>query len=90
MKIVPYHKCELRKLAVTFVSSTYACAGFTVAAPKHWNSLPGHLRIIYDILLHSNFDFIHICYRYNLLHYKYIIIRLFCLYKNYYYRLYFS
>ena len=44
--IRPSHKCELMKLSVPFVSSMYADAAFTVAAPKYWNSLPDDLRIM--------------------------------------------
>ena len=42
----PSRKCELMKLYVPFVSSMYADADFTVAAPKYWNSLPGELRTL--------------------------------------------
>ena len=37
-------KCELMKLSLPLVSSMYADAAFTVAAPKYWNSLPDELR----------------------------------------------
>ena len=40
----PSRKCELMKLYVPFVSSMYADAAFTVAAPKYCNSLPDELR----------------------------------------------
>ena len=40
----PSCKCELMKLSVLLVSSIYADAAFTVAAPKYWNSLPDELR----------------------------------------------
>ena len=39
-----YYKCELMKLSLPLVSSMYADAAFTVAAPKYWNSLPDELR----------------------------------------------
>ena len=44
--IRPSRKCELMKLSVPFVSSMYADAAFTVAAPKYMNSLPDELRTI--------------------------------------------
>ena len=40
----PSRKCELMKLSLPLVSSMYADAAFTVAAPKYWNSLPDELR----------------------------------------------
>ena len=40
----PSRKCELMKLSDPLVSSMFADAAFTVAAPKYWNSLPGELR----------------------------------------------
>ena len=42
--ISPSRKCELMKLSEPFVSSIYADAAFTIAAPKYWNSLPDELR----------------------------------------------
>ena len=39
----PSRKCELMKLYLPLVSSMYADAAFTVAAPKYWNSLPDEL-----------------------------------------------
>ena len=42
----PSRKCKLMKLSVPLVSSMYADAAFTVAAPKYWNSLPDELRTI--------------------------------------------
>ena len=42
----PSRKCELMKLSVPLVSSIYADAAFTVAAPKYWNRLPDDLRNI--------------------------------------------
>ena len=45
--IRPSRKCELMKLSVPFVSSMYADAAFTVAAPKYWINLP--LTIYYFI-----------------------------------------
>ena len=40
----PIHKCDLMKLSLLLVSSMYAYAALTVAAPKYWNSLPDELR----------------------------------------------
>ena len=42
----PSRKFELMKLSVPFVSSMYADAAFTAAAPKYWNSLPDDLHTI--------------------------------------------
>ena len=42
----PSRKCELMKHSVSLVSSMYADAALTVAAPKYWNSLPDDLRTI--------------------------------------------
>ena len=39
----PSRKCELMELSLPLVSSIYADATFTVAAPKYWNSLPDEL-----------------------------------------------
>ena len=54
----PSFKCELMKLSLPLVSSMYADAAFTVAAPKYWNSLPDELRsmssfITFKFRLHS-------------------------------------
>ena len=42
----PSRKCELMKLSIPLISSIYADAVFTVAAPKYWNSLPDELRTL--------------------------------------------
>ena len=42
----PSRECELMKHSVPVVSSMYANAAFTVAAPKYWNRLPDELRTI--------------------------------------------
>ena len=42
----PSRKCELMKLFVPLVSSMYADAAYTVAAPKFRNSLPDDLRTV--------------------------------------------
>ena len=39
-------KCELMKLSLPFITSMYADADFTVAAPKYLNSLPDDLLTI--------------------------------------------
>ena len=46
----PSRKCELMKLSVSLVSSMYADAAFTVAAPKYWNSLPDELRTLSSVI----------------------------------------
>ena len=54
----PSRKCELMKLPLSRISSIYADAAFTVAAPKYWNSLRDELRtmssfITFKCRLHS-------------------------------------
>ena len=62
--ICPSRKCELMKLSLPRVSSMYADAAFTVAAPKYWNILPINYGPCHHLLL-LNVDYIHIYYHYN-------------------------
>ena len=47
----PSRKCEMMKLYVPLVSSMYAYAAYTVAAPKYRNSLPDELRTRYSFII---------------------------------------
>ena len=79
-------KCELMKLSVPFVSSMYANAAFTVAAPKYWNSLPNDLRTISSLLL-LNIDYIHIYFNYNIFFLNLLLFVYFFIYLLYYFKL---
>ena len=70
----PSRKYEIIKCSMSFVSSMYADAAFTLAAPKYWNSIPDELRTISYIVtfkcrLYIDYisEYIHICYHYNVL-----------------------
>ena len=69
----PSREYKLTKLSVPLLSSMYADAAFTVAAPKYWNTLRDHLRIIshfvtFKCRLHMS-RIIHIYYHYNVFFY---------------------
>ena len=51
IRTTPSRKCELMKLYLPLISSMYADAAFTVAAPKYWNSLPDELRTISSFII---------------------------------------
>ena len=83
--IRPSRKCELMKLSVPLVSSIYADAAFTIAAPKYWNSLPDELRTLSYFIIFKYRIYSYMLSLYFLV-FKFIIIRV-IIYLFYYFNL---